>query len=188
MRPLYTLASLLTAAASACGQDLLPKGSPEAEPIVLTNAVLHTVSDGIVLNGTLNGATIPTNADSPRNWRDVLGVRVGGEYVPIPDLLAVRAGGFFESKGVDDANLSLDFHQGFRAGVAGGLTVRLGVVDIALAYQHTFFGTLDNAGKGTTKATSGDATTDDFRSRQAVNGGSATSSLNEVALGVTLHF
>jgi len=53
MRPLYTLASLLTAAASACGQDLLPKGSPEAEPIVLTNAVLHTVSDGIVLNGTL---------------------------------------------------------------------------------------------------------------------------------------
>lgn len=152
------------------------------------DAVEVRLNPGIALNGTVAGATIPTVADSPRNWRDVLGVRVGGEYVPIVDLLAVRAGGFFESKGVDDADLSLDFHQGFRAGVAAGAALRLGAFDLALGYQHTFFGTLDNKGKGTTKTTSGDATTGDYRSRQSVNGGSATSSLNEVALSAVYHF
>jgi long-chain fatty acid transport protein len=137
------------------------------------------------INGT--PGYLPENADSPRQWRDVLGVRVGGEYVVIPDFLALRAGGFFESKGVDDAFLSLDFHQGFKAGVAGGVTVRITRVDISAAYQHTFFGALDNGGKGQVRGLSGDATTN-YRTTQFVNGGRATSSLNEVALGVTVHF
>lgn len=140
----------------------------------------------IALGGGLS-VSAPTNADMPRNWRDTLGVRLGGEFVAIPDLIAVRAGGFFESKAVADADLSLDFHQGFKAGVGGGATVRLGRFDVTAGYQHTFFGALDNGGNGNAKGLSGDPSKD-FRTDFAVNGGRVTASLDEVALGLTVHY
>src|SRR5690606_6012618 len=83
-------------------------------------------------------AFVPTNADVPHQWKDVAGFRLGGEVVPVPGLLAVRAGGFFETQGQDDEYLNIDFNMGSRVGVSGGATVRLGPVDLALAYQHTF--------------------------------------------------
>lgn len=43
----------LFAAATLGAQDLLPKAAPETEPVVLTNATIHTVSDGIILGGTI---------------------------------------------------------------------------------------------------------------------------------------
>ncbi|MCA8948894.1 MAG: hypothetical protein KDE27_05285, partial [Planctomycetes bacterium] len=39
--------------ASLPAQDLLPKAAPQREPVVLQNATIHTVSDGVVLGGTL---------------------------------------------------------------------------------------------------------------------------------------
>jgi long-chain fatty acid transport protein len=129
----------------------------------------------------------PENADFPHRWRDVIGVRLGGEFVPIPDLLAVRAGGFFETKGVDDAYLNVDFHLGHRIGLGGGVTLRLAAFDLNLAYQHTSFGELDNGGQGAVLGISGDLTSDN-RTLQTVNGGRVTSSLDEIALGATYHF
>lgn len=143
------------------------------------------MAEGTRINGT--PGYVPPNADVPRNWRDVLGVRVGGEYVVIPDLIAVRAGGFFETKGVDDAYLSLDFQQGIKGGAAAGATVRLGRFDVSAGYQHTFFGTLDNGGAGKVHGLSGDATTD-YRTPQVVNGGRVTGSLDEASLGLTAHY
>jgi hypothetical protein len=73
--------------------------------------------------------------------------------------------------------------------------VRVWRLDITAAYQHTFFGTLDNGGKGAVYGLSGDGVTNEtpgeggpYRSRQAVNGGKLESGLNEVALGVTARF
>ncbi len=40
-------------ARSLPAQDLVPKAPPQSRPVVLTNAVLHTVSGGVVLGGTL---------------------------------------------------------------------------------------------------------------------------------------
>ena len=40
-------------AASLAAQDLIPKAPPQPLPVVLQNAVLHTVTGGIVLGGTL---------------------------------------------------------------------------------------------------------------------------------------
>jgi long-chain fatty acid transport protein len=133
-------------------------------------------------------AYVPTNADIPHHWKDVLGLRLGGDFVVLPARLALRAGAFFETKGQDDEWLNPDFHLGERIGVSGGGTVRVGPVDISLAYQHTFFGALDNEGKGSLKALSGAATAPDGRSYQTVNGGKLESSLNEIALGATLRF
>ena len=130
---------------------------------------------------------VPENADVLYGWRDSLGVRLGSDVVVLPDLLGLRAGAFFESSSANASYLNITFHPAERVGLAGGATVRLGPVDIALAYQHTFFAAIDNGGHGLAHAISGDLTSGQ-RSRQASNGGSTTASLNELALGAAAHF
>src|SRR5262249_21879217 len=103
--------------------------------------------------GTSNGF-VPTNGDIPHEWKDVLGVRLGGDFVVLPGRLALRAGGFFETKGQEDQYLNLDFHMGTKGGVSGGATVRVGPIDVTAAYQHTFYGALDNGGRGGIRAIS----------------------------------
>ncbi len=149
---------------------------------------------GVVINGT-GGGTLPENADIPHNWKDVFGVRLGGEAVILPSLLAARAGFFYESKGQDARYLNIDFHNSEKVGLSAGATVRVWRLDISASYQHTFFGTLDNGGDGKLYGLSGDGITGEtpgaggpYRTRQVVNGGKLESELNEVALGVTARF
>ncbi|WP_437936468.1 OmpP1/FadL family transporter [Sorangium sp. So ce341] len=142
--------------------------------------------EGIPVRGTVVG-TVPPNADVPHRWRDVLGVRLGGDFVVLQNLLALRAGGFFEQKGQDDADLNLDFHLGYRVGIGAGVTARIGPVDVSAAFQHTAFGALDNGGKGRIKAVSG-AVPSGYRSIQSVNGGRFESSLDEFGLSGTMRF
>jgi long-subunit fatty acid transport protein len=136
--------------------------------------------------GNLIGS-IPENADVPHKWKDVLGVRLGGDVTILPSRLALRAGGFVESKGQDDKYLGLDFDVAEKIGVSGGATVRVGPVDVSASYQHTFFGTIDNGGKGAVRALSGQEEAK-FRSQQTINGGTLKASLNEVGLSGTARF
>jgi long-chain fatty acid transport protein len=140
---------------------------------------------GILVKGT--PGSIPENADIPHKWKNVFGARLGGDYAVIPGFLAVRAGAWFETSGQDAEYLNLDFHNGYHVGVNAGATVRLSRFDLSLGYQHTFFETLDNGGKGALKGLSGDATTG-YRTVHNVNGGRLTTSLNELALGATVRF
>jgi len=142
-------------------------------------------------------AGLPTNADIPHQFKDVIGVRLGGDFNAIPNRLALRAGGFFETKGQNDEYLGLDFDNAQKYGVGGGATVRLGPVDVSASFQHTFFGTIDNKGVGAVHALSGDAKScvdDDCvnkmanRSVQPINGGKLRESLNEIGLGATMRF
>lgn len=149
---------------------------------------------GIAINGT-GGGLLPENADIVHNWKDVFGARIGGEAVILPSRLSARAGFFYESKGQDDQYLNIDFHLSEKIGLSGGASVRLGPVDITVAYQHTFFGALDNKGKGALYGLSGDGLTSDkpgaggkYRTYQTINGGKLTSDLNEVGLGATMRF
>jgi long-chain fatty acid transport protein len=142
--------------------------------------------EGIAVAGT--PGYVPVNSDVVHNWKDVVGARLGGEYVPLPGRLALRAGGYFETQGQDDAYLNPDFDMGSKVGLSGGASLRLGPVDVAVAYQHTFYGTLDTGGTGAVYGLSGDASTPNFRTRQAVNGGKLTSSLDEVALSGVLRW
>lgn len=170
-------------------------------------------NSGIVIKDGSTGGVgeVPRNGNIPHNWKDVFGVRLGGDFVALPNRLSLRTGGFFEMKGQDDEHLALDFDLGFKAGVSGGATVRVGPVDISVGYQHTFFGTIDNGGKGAINALSGDATglssvspgvapvcggdpknpkigPGCFRSYQTVNGGKLTAQLNEVGVAATARF
>lgn len=140
---------------------------------------------GIKVNGT--PGFIPENADIPHKWKNVFGARLGGDYIIIPGFLAARAGAWFETSGQDAEYLNPDFHNGYHVGVNAGATVRLARFDVSLAYQHTFFETLDNGGKGAVKGLSGDATTG-YRTVHVVNGGKLTTSLDEISLGATVRF
>lgn len=44
---------LLASTGYLFAQDLVPKSSPQANPVVLTNAVLHTMSGSVLVGGTL---------------------------------------------------------------------------------------------------------------------------------------
>jgi hypothetical protein len=130
---------------------------------------------------------VPVNGDIPHKWRDVIGVRLGSDVTILPNRLAIRGGGFFESKGQRDEYLNLDFDQSWKLGLTLGGTVRVGPADIHVAYSHVFYGTLDNQGNGAVHALSGDGSTG-YRSQQAINGGSLGSSLNDVALSAAFRF
>jgi long-chain fatty acid transport protein len=152
---------------------------------------------GLAVNlGGGGTAPLPTNADIPHNFKDVIGVRLGGDFNVLPNRLALRAGGFFETKGQDDAYLGLDFDNAQKGGLGAGATLRLGPVDVSASFLHTWFGTLDNKGVGAVHALSGDASgckvvdpaNPCSRSVQAINGGVLKQSLNEVNLGGTVRF
>lgn len=160
-----------------------------------------------IADGTPGGiGSVPANGNIPHNWKDVVGVRLGGDVAVVPNVLSLRTGAWIETKGVDDKYLSLDFDLAQKEGIAGGATVRVGPMDLSVAYQHTFYGTLDNGGNGGIYALSGDASGVSngrcgsspmtnptigpgcFRSYQPVNGGSLTNSLNEVGFSATGHW
>jgi long-chain fatty acid transport protein len=149
---------------------------------------------------------VPVNGNIPHRWKEVVGVRLGGDYVPLPNRLAVRAGTFLETSGQDAQYLNLDFDLAQKVGLSIGATGRVGPVDISVGYAHTFYGTLDNGGNGQVFALSGDTTGLSsgrcgtpvsnptpvvggcLRSYQSVNGGRLTSSLDEIGVAATARF
>lgn len=160
---------------------------------------------------------IPPNADQPRNYRDVFGVRVGGDYNVIPDTLALRAGAYFESAAVNAQFQHIDFATSQRIGLALGGTyrIRLGsrqqqaartdAIEIMVGYGHTFFAeqsrTDPNASgisavAGTPCSTNATVTgplscsdgTQRNRTRWPVNLGTITNSLNVINVGVAYRF
>lgn len=152
---------------------------------------------------------VPANGNIPHNWKDVVGIRLGGDVAVVPNVLSLRAGAFFETKGQDDQYLNMDFDPAQKIGLSGGATVRVGPVDLSVGYQHTFYGTLNNGGNGSIYALSGDKSglslpagmpacgpnmnspqfgQGCFRSWQPINGGSLTAYLNEVGFSGTARF
>lgn len=151
--------------------------------------------DGIPVAGT--PGFVPVDASRIRNWKDVFGARLGGDVTILPGVLALRAGGFFETAAVDPRYLSLDFHNSWKLGLGAGGVVRVGPVDFNVAYQHTFYGTIDNCQRDANGVAtscnalglglSGDKSAGN-RTRQATNAGKLDSQLNEVGLSGSLRF
>jgi len=115
-----------------------------------------SASDGtavIPVHGT--GGNLPPNADVPHYLHDVFGVRLGGDYNAIPDRLALRVGGFFETQAANSQYQNIDFVGGARVGLALGGTLRIpmkkdaspekgGLIEVSLGYMHMFVTDLTN--------------------------------------------
>jgi hypothetical protein len=71
--------------------------------------------------------------------------RLGGSYSVVPRKVAVHAGGFFESRGVEPAYANIDSFAFQRIGLGLGVVVRAGNFDLQGGYGHIFSETLDVA-------------------------------------------
>ncbi len=141
-------------------------------------------------------ATLPGTLVIPHNWRDSLSIRVGGDYNVMPGLASVRLGLSFETKGIEDGFEQLDFLPFMRIGAHVGLTMRLGMFDVSLAYariqQFDTTVSLDDAGL---KQINADERLAELEGRSPnlgqgtiVNGGRFSSHFDVLSLGLTYHF
>jgi long-chain fatty acid transport protein len=157
---------------------------------------------------------IPPNADQPRQYRDVFGIRVGGDYNVVPDKLALRAGAYIETAAAREQFQHLDFPASQRIGFALGGTyrIRLGsdpartdAIEIMAGYGHTFFAEQSRTNPNATGigALAGapcpqDATvtgpnrcsdgTQRYRTAWPVNLGTITNAMNVINVGVAYRF
>ena len=159
------------------------------------------------------GGEIPPNADQKRGYKDVFGIRVGGDYNVIPDKLALRGGTFFETSAANPQYQNIDFAASSRFGLAAGATYRYrfgqgaktSALELMVGYGHVFFaeqsrtdpnasGTNALAGTSCNKANPipGTQQCDDgnqrYRTKWPVNLGTITNSVNVINVGVAYRF
>jgi long-chain fatty acid transport protein len=168
---------------------------------------------GVLPVAGVAGGEIPPNADQKRGFKDVIGVRVGGDFNVVPDKLALRAGTFFETSALEAQYQNIDFAASSRFGLALGATYRLrfgegdktSALELMLGYGHIFFaeqsrtdpnasGTPALAGTSCNKVNPvpGTQTCEDgsqrYRSKWPVNLGTITNSVNVINAGVAYRF
>ena len=159
------------------------------------------------------GGEIPPNADQKRGFKDVFGIRVGGDYNVLPDKLALRGGAFFETSGASGALQNIDFAPASRFGLAAGATYRLHVgsgektsaLELMIGYSHVFVaeqsrtdpnasGSVGLAGTSClgSNPVPSTQTCDDgsarYRTKWPVNLGTITNSINVINVGVAYRF
>lgn len=159
------------------------------------------------------GGEIPPNADQKRGYKDVFGIRVGGDYNAVADKLALRGGAFFETSAADPQYQNIDFAASSRFGLAAGATYRYrfgqgdktNALEFMVGYGHVFFaeqsrtdpnasGSNALAGTSCNKSNPipGTQTCDDgsqrYRTKWPVNLGTITNSVNVINVGVAYRF
>jgi long-chain fatty acid transport protein len=153
------------------------------------------------------GGSLPPNADQTRGYHDVWGVRVGGDYVVVPDRVALRAGTFFETQASTSQYQSIDFDAAARVGLSLGGTYRValgtGALDVMLGYGHVFYFTQQRddpnadgiqalAGTPCNNATPVNGRCPDgsptYRTKWPVNLGTITNATNILNLGLSYRF
>ncbi|HVW29318.1 MAG TPA: hypothetical protein VHC69_28320 [Polyangiaceae bacterium] len=149
---------------------------------------------------------VPPNADRPTGYQDSFGVRLGGQWNAVRDLVGVRAGGWLETRSQDPAYLTMDPVGAFRFGFGGGVVLRYHFLDVSIGYQRQASLGLDNHGDGQLRAPAAlgpngmkfdpdaepagvsAATPQTYRTIHAVNGGSVTFDANVFTLGGVARF
>jgi long-chain fatty acid transport protein len=102
-------------------------------------------SGAIPVNGT--PGYLPPDASIPHNFQDVWGARFGGDYNILPDLLSIRAGGYFQTAAQPAQQYqNIDFAgtQEFGFALGGTLRIHLGkgektnALELHAGFGHTF--------------------------------------------------
>jgi long-chain fatty acid transport protein len=155
------------------------------------------------------GGEIPPIGDQRRGFHDVWGFRLGGDYVVLPDKLALRGGAFFETQAATSQYQAPDFDAAMRFGIAAGGTYRIAVgqksaVEVMLGLSHVFYGTLERedpkadgiqglAGTSCNKSDPVSPTrcsdgNERYRTKWPVNLGTITNATNVINVGLAYRF
>jgi long-chain fatty acid transport protein len=86
---------------------------------------------------------LPGKLTIPYNWKDTIGLRLGGDYNVIAEMLAVRAGVSYESSATPREYMNIDAWAVTRVGLHAGGTLQLGKLKLSIAYAHIFFGSVN---------------------------------------------
>ncbi len=132
----------------------------------------------------LTTAPLPNTIRLAHNWLNQLSLRLGGDYNVLPGKLALRVGAAYETSGVDPRFVQLDFLPGERISVHGGATLRLGQLDLSLAYLHIFQADITS----TATATEGLAQVGLEGEGAIINQGTFSARFDVVSLGATYRF
>jgi long-chain fatty acid transport protein len=168
-------------------------------------------TEGVLpVNGT--PGNLPPNSDIRTGFHDVIGVRDGGDFNDLPDQLAVRLGGFLETKGQDYQYQNLSFIGATRFGFALGGTYRVhlssektSAIEFHLGLEHVFFleennsdpngpglpalsGTNCNPPAPVSNSPTCPNGGQKFRTNWPVNLGTITSSINVINVGASYRF
>jgi len=168
--------------------------------------------NGIIPVNGAAGGTVPPNDDVPHRFKDVYGVRIGGDYNLLPDQLALRGGAYYESKGQDNKYQNVDYAGASRAGLAAGATYRVRLdrektkaLEFSLGFMHVFYMNEDNndpTGTGL-RAIAGTTCNPDtaslaggtcangvqkYRTNWPINLGTITNSVNVINVGANYRF
>ncbi|MBM4361913.1 MAG: hypothetical protein FJ104_04480 [Deltaproteobacteria bacterium] len=174
---------------------------------------LGGAADGTASVPVIPVGELPPNADRYTGFQDSFGLRLGGQWNPLPEKLGLRLGTWFESAAARDDYLHVTPVPAARGGFGGGVVVRQDRLDVQLGYQRHWSATMDNQGEGSLPGNAGvlepcagqgcpapgtgteppfqvgKAPVDQqFRTFQAVNGGRVTQSAHVVTLGAVLRF
>jgi long-subunit fatty acid transport protein len=88
------------------------------------------------LNASYMGSDNPLgDIRVPKAWRDTIAVKLGGDVAVIPDRLALRAGGFYETAVAPSSHANADFAGGKMFGGTIGASYLFGAWEVALGYQ-----------------------------------------------------
>jgi len=133
-------------------------------------------------------------------FKDVFGIRAGGDFAVLPDQLSIRAGAFYETPAQrSNEYQNIDFMAEWRLGLAAGGTYRLHYgsaehrhpIDLMAGYEHMFVGTSTNltqTGSAGIPAISGDVSPPQYRTAWSVNLGTITNSVNVINVGASIGF
>jgi long-chain fatty acid transport protein len=120
--------------------------------------------DGVLPVAGIMGNPIPAVGDVAHRYRDVIGVRLGGDVNVLPDKLAVRAGGFFETQAGNSTFQTIDFMAGARVGLSLGGTYRIrlskeksSAIELHAGFMHMFVFDSNNFSQTGLNALSGTA-------------------------------
>ncbi len=147
---------------------------------------------------------VPPNADIWNGYENSFGLRLGGQWNAIRDVLGLRAGTWLETQSQRAEWLEVYPVGATRGGFGGGVVVRQDFVDISVGYQYQWSAGLDNGGVGARRAVqavggtafnlsdnppgsnAGSAT--QFRSYQTVNDGNVIQHAHVFTLGGTVRY
>lgn len=169
--------------------------------------------NGILPVSGIPGGTLPETADQKRGYRDVFGVRVGGDMNVLRDKLALRGGAFFESHAQPAQFQNIDFAAANRLGLSLGATFRIrtgkdadsGALDLMVGFLHVFVadqantdpkaaglsalaGTQCNPSSGNQPGDTCLGGAQKYRTNYPVNLGTITNTINAFNVGASYRF
>ncbi len=88
------------------------------------------------LNAFVAGQNVAINTLTvPKQWKNTISVKLGGDLALVPERWMLRAGGYYESAVASPAYANVDFPGGPRIGGALGGSFISGSLEVALTYQ-----------------------------------------------------